>query len=119
MIGLKFGWFMVIIAYILFAAAILQSCAAFSAEDQARIDTIRGEIVTLVDKVESGELTIAQAKEIATRLQGELEELKGSGYSWAEILVGLLGTFIAGALGVKSPGIIAMIQGALGKKAAA
>lgn len=119
MIGLKVGWIMVIASYIIFAAALLQSCASFSEADKARIAAIQGEIVTLVDKVSTGELTIAQAKEIAARLQGELEALKGSGYSWTEILVGLLGAFVAGALGVKSPGILAVLQGALGKKAVA
>ena len=118
MIGLKFGWLMVVLSYVLLAAAILQSCASFSDADKARIAAIQGEIVTLVDKVESGELTITQAKEIAAKLQLELEALKGSGYSWAEILVGLLGAFVAGALGVKSPGVIAMIQGVLGAKKA-
>ena len=116
---LRISWAMTILAVILTVAAGLQGCGTFSSEQQERIASIQGEIISLVDKVATGELTITQAKEIAAKRQLELEALKESGLSVWGIIAGLLGAFVAGAIGIKSPGVPTLLKTMFGQKAAA
>ena len=109
-------WLLLVITAAITAVGII-GCAAFSPEDKVRIEKIQDDIVSLVQQVESGELTIGEAHVIAARLQSELEALKVAGHNWWEIISGLVGAFLLGALGIKSPGAMTLVKSAFGKPA--
>lgn len=106
---------MILVGTVLLMFGTIASCTPLSQSQQAHIEQIEGEIVSLVSRVESGDLTLAEAQQIAKRLQAELEALKDSGLNMGEILLGLLGAFIAGALGVPSSGVPGILKKIAGK----
>lgn len=105
-------WALVIGCYVLLFAALISStfsCAAFTASEQAELAAIQTDIDTLVTKISTGELSVKEGLETAARIQGRLETLRGKGYSLAELLIGMLSTFVGGGILLKSPGVVAIL----------
>ena len=103
------------IAWMLAGMALLcTGCVSWTDDDRAELTSLETQIQDLYDGWEDGTIT---AEELTTGLDGarkRIERLQEKGYTIWEILLGLAGTFAAGALGVSRGGSWGRILGALG-----